>query len=88
MSSVWWLRCCWQARYYGPRAYGRILGAHFLILVPGRVIGPVLVGAFHDRGYGYGGAFWLFALLSIVMVLPMLRLRPPAIPPGATLSIT
>jgi len=65
-------------RYYGPHIYGRLLGAHFLILIPGRVLGPVLAGAFHDRGYGYGGAFWLFATLSLLMVLPMLRLRPPA----------
>lgn len=64
-------------RYYGPRIYGRVLGAHFLVLIPGRVLGPVLAGAFHDHGYGYGSAFWLFAPLILLMVLPMARLRPP-----------
>lgn len=64
-------------RYYGSRTYGRILGAHFLVLIPGRVLGPVLAGAFHDRGYGYGSAFWLYALLTVIMVLPMLYLRAP-----------
>jgi len=71
-------------RYYGSRTYGRILGAHFMVLIPGRVIGPVLAGAFHDRGYGYGSAFWLFALLTVIMVLPMLRLHSPSSIPGSS----
>jgi MFS family permease len=70
-------------RYYGPRIYGRVLGLHFLVLVPGRVLGPVLAGALHDRGYGYGSAFWLFAALSLLMIPPLLRLRPPASAAGA-----
>ena len=70
-------------RYYGPRIYGRVLGAHFLVLIPGRVLGPVLAGAFHDRGHGYGSAFWLFAALSLAMILPMARLRSPALAAGS-----
>ena len=73
-------------RYYGTRASGRILGVHFLVLVPGRVLGPVLAGAFHDRGYGYGGAFGLFTLLTVLMIVPMLRLRPPRLPAHASPS--
>jgi MFS family permease len=64
-------------RYFGPRAFGRILGTHLIVLIPGRVLGPVIAGAFHDAGRGYGGAFALFAAASLAMTLPAVMLRPP-----------
>jgi MFS family permease len=66
------------ARFYGPRALGRILGILYLLLIPGRTLGPVVAGAFHDRGYGYGLAFLLFAALSLAMVIPAWLLKPPS----------
>ncbi|MHB8577745.1 MAG: MFS transporter, partial [Dehalococcoidia bacterium] len=68
------------ARYYGPAAFGRIQGILYVVLLPGRVLGPVLAGALHDAGHGYGGAFVLFAALTLLMLLPLLTLRPPLAP--------
>jgi MFS family permease len=64
-------------RYFGAAAYGRILGLHFAVVLLGRVLGPIIAGALHDGGYGYGMAFVVFALLSVAMIVPVLRLRPP-----------
>jgi len=64
-------------RYYGPGAFGRIQGMHFLVLLPARVLGPVVAAALHDSGHGYSAAFTLFAIISLAMVVPVLFLRPP-----------
>lgn len=65
-------------RYFGPGAFGRIQGIFFVVLLPGRVLGPVIAGALHDAGHGYGPAFVGFALLTLAMAPPLLALRPPA----------
>jgi MFS family permease len=67
-------------RYFGPRAFGRILGMHLIVLIPGRVLGPVVAGSFHDAGRGYGSAFALLAVASLAMTLPALLLRQPRSP--------
>lgn len=64
--------------YYGPSAFGRIQGMYFVTLLPGRVLGPVIAGALHDGGYGYGPGFAIFAVVSLATVLPLLMLRTPA----------
>jgi MFS family permease len=63
--------------YYGLRAFGRIQGVLYVTLIAGRVGGPVLAGFLHDGGHGYGGAFLLFAALSLISVPALLALRPP-----------
>ncbi len=65
------------AEYYGPAAFGRIQGAHFAALLPGTVIGPVIAGALHDGGHGYGAGFILFACVSLATAMPLLLLRAP-----------
>ena len=64
-------------RYYGEPAFGRILGVHQMVQVPGRVLGPVLAGASHDHGYGYGPALILLAVCSVAMAFPVWLLSPP-----------
>lgn len=81
-DSVRMLASLLLLRYFGPRAIGRILGMHFLILIPGRVLGPVVAGALHDGGYGYGDAFVLLAVISLLMIVPAMLLRPPAAATG------
>lgn len=65
------------AEYYGPAAFGRIQGAHFTALLPGTVLGPVITGALHDAGYGYGAGLALFAAVCLVTAVPLLLLKSP-----------
>ncbi|MGI8550595.1 MAG: MFS transporter [Dehalococcoidia bacterium] len=64
-------------RYFGTRAFGRILGVHLVVVLPGRVLGPVIAGALHDSGHGYSSGFLLFAVISLAMTAPAAILRPP-----------
>ncbi|HLZ71261.1 MAG TPA: MFS transporter [Dehalococcoidia bacterium] len=64
------------ARDFDPAALGRIQGVFFLLLQPGLVLGPVIAGALYDNGHGYAPAFTGFALIAVVMCLPLAALLP------------
>jgi sugar phosphate permease len=72
--------------YFGLAALGRIQGALYVVLVPGRVLGPVLAAALHDAGYGYGPAFAIYAIVSLAMIAPLLLMRPPQPAPRTSVS--
>lgn len=78
-DSVRMLASLLLLRYFGRRAFGRILGVQQFLLIPTRVLGPVVAGAVNDAGHGYGAAFVFYAAASLLMTLPMLLLRPPRI---------
>ena len=61
-------------RFFGTRAFGRIQGILLLLTGLGRVAGPIIAGAIRDAGHGYPPAYLLFATLSLLACLPVLRL--------------
>lgn len=56
------------AEAFGVRDYGRIYSMSSLIMTLGVAGGPALIGLVHDLGGGYGPAFQLAALTSLLAV--------------------
>jgi cyanate permease len=61
---------------FGPRHLAPIYGALMLMLLPGGVLGGVFAGWVYDRLGTYFPAFGLFAVLNVVAVVALARLRP------------
>jgi OFA family oxalate/formate antiporter-like MFS transporter len=61
---------------YGPQNLGRTIGIFTAILQLGFALGPWLMGWMHDNSGSYTQAFILFAVLSVVAGLCLLRVTP------------
>ncbi len=65
-------------RYFGLRHYGLLFGILTGVVSAGAGVGPVVVGAFHDRFHSYDGlAFLLTATFSVSAVLAITLGRYP-----------
>ncbi|MCS6802899.1 MAG: MFS transporter [Chloroflexota bacterium] len=65
------------ADLFGLRAYGSILGAVFLVMTAGTVLGPMTAGLLFDHTGSYDLPFLLFVLMELVGGSVILLARPP-----------
>ncbi|GIW07698.1 MAG: MFS transporter [Dehalococcoidia bacterium] len=65
------------ADLFGLRAYGSILGAVFLVMTAGTVLGPMAAGILFDRTGSYDVPFLLFIMAELVGGGVILLARPP-----------
>ncbi|MFN8535447.1 MAG: MFS transporter [Dehalococcoidia bacterium] len=71
------LHATFLADLFGLRAYGSILGAVFLVMTAGTMLGPMSAGILYDRTGSYTTAFILFVLAEILGGVIILLARPP-----------
>lgn len=73
------------ADLFGLRAYGAILGAIFLVMTVGTVLGPMTAGLLFDRTGSYDVPFLLFVLVELIGggVILLGRSPRPALAPVA-----
>lgn len=68
------------ASCFGVRHLAQIYGALMMVLLPGGVAGPTVAGWVHDVTGSYRTAFATFAVLNLLALLALARLRPFAPP--------
>jgi MFS family permease len=65
------------AEFFGMVAHGVLLGIVVFCGTAGGAIGPVMAGYIFDVTGGYGLAFWIYAVTSVVGLVLILSLKPP-----------
>lgn len=70
------------ARYFGLQSLGKIRGSLMTMMVASSSLGPLLIGNGREITGSYGPVLAGFAVIPLLMSLPMLAVRKPAVPAG------
>ena len=71
-----------RADYFGPRAFGTILGVSMSIAMIGMSIGPIVAGLMADALGSYESGFTVLAAGAVVGAVCFLAAKPPSEQPG------
>lgn len=77
------LMVAWRADYFGPTAFGTIMGFSSLIVMLGMSGGPIVAGYLADVSGNYRSGLSLLAVLALLGSVAFLAARPPAQPDEA-----
>jgi MFS family permease len=64
------------AEFFGIYAHGALFGIVVFSGTVGGSVGPFVTGYIFDISAGYGPAFWLFTLTSVLGLMMLISLRP------------
>ena len=65
------------SRYFGRKAFGAICGTAVMFMSPAAFISPVLAGWIFDSTGSYSAAFFVFASISLVIIILLSFLKTP-----------
>ena len=71
-----------RADYFGPKAFGTILGVSMSIAMIGMSIGPIVAGLMADAFGSYESGFTVLAAGAVVGAVCFLAAKPPSEQPG------
>jgi MFS family permease len=65
------------SRYFGRKAFGAICGTAVMFMSPAAFISPVLAGWIFDSTGSYSAAFFVFASISLLIIILLSFLKTP-----------